>query len=135
MRWFRQRQPDTPAAAPAGDPFEAVPFRPVDVEVRRDREGNLHLRRYEQLTGVRARVAAWLHYDCSRKLALDRHGTLYYSLADGTRTLRAIAERLAEESGQPMPSVEQGVILFTKKLMTMNLLALKVPARRAGSRP
>jgi hypothetical protein len=133
MRWFRQHKP-LPQAAPA-DPFEAVPLVPDDVEVRRDSEGNIHLRRFEKLEGIRARVAAWLHYDCSRKIALDRHGTLYVTLADGTHTLRAIADRMAAESGRPLASVEPGVILFTKKLMTMNLIALKVPARRAGRTP
>ena len=114
------------------DPFAVIPIKPDDVEMKRDSRGCIHLRRCEVLPGLRGRLAAWIGYDCSRKVELDQHGTLYYGLADGTNTLRAIAERMAVESGQPMQAVEEGVILFTKKLMTMNMIALKVPVSREG---
>ena len=59
---------------------------------------------------------------------MDEWGTLFYGMVDGTHTLRAIADRLAAQSQRDRKEVEQGVILFTKKLMTLDMLQLKVPA-------
>jgi hypothetical protein len=125
MSWFRKSaQPSGPAIA---DPFAVIPIRPEDVAVRRDSEGNIHLRRMPKLDGMRRRVAGWLGYDYSRKIELDEHGTVYYSLVDGAHTLRMIVDRMVSKSGRDRKTVEEGVIIFTKKLMTMNMLALKVP--------
>jgi hypothetical protein len=121
-----------PTSSIPRDPFEAIPLRPPDVELRRDRHGLICLRRQEPLQGLRKRIADWLHYDYSRKLALDEYGTLFYTLADGATPLRTIVERLIEASGKPRGEVEGGAVLFTKKLMTMHMLQLKVPAPDAG---
>jgi len=116
-----------PAQPLVGDPFAVIPIRPDDVEVRRDSRGNIHLRRVPHLEGLRRRVADWLGYDYSRKLELDEHGTLYYGLVDGARSLREIADRMTAASGRDRKTVEEGVVVFTKKLMTMDMLVLKVP--------
>jgi hypothetical protein len=109
------------------DPFAVIPIQPEDVVVRRDSQGNIHLRRLPKIDGMRRRVAEWLRYDYSRKIELDEHGTVYYSLVDGAHTLRMIVDRMVSKSGRDRKTVEEGVIIFTKKLMTMNMLALKVP--------
>ncbi len=126
MNWFKKKPPTSrPVIA---DPFAVIPLKPEDVTVRRDSRGNIHLRRQQQLNGLRRRVADWLRYDYSRKIELDEHGTLYYSLVDGTSTLRMIVDRMITTSGRDRKTVEEGVIVFTKKLMILNMLALKVPA-------
>jgi hypothetical protein len=104
-----------------------IPIRPQDVAVRRDSRGRIHLRRFPPLGNLQRRIATALGYDYSRKIELDEHGTLYYELADGTHTLRAIVERMVAASGRDRKAVEEGVILFTKKLMTQDMLALKIP--------
>jgi hypothetical protein len=132
MKWFQKSQPAGPRIA---DPFAVIPIQPEDVAVRRDSHGNIHLRRMPQLDGLRRRVANWLGYDYSRKIELDEHGTLYYELVNGTHTLRTIADRMASASGRDRKAVEEGVIVFTKKLMTMNMVLLKVPKSAQWNQP
>jgi hypothetical protein len=132
MNWFRKSPPAGPLIA---DPFAVIPIQPEDVAVRRDSRGNIHLRRMPQMTGLRRRVANWLGYDYSRKIELDEHGTLYYGLVDGNHTLRTITDRMTSASGRDRKVVEQGVIVFTKKLMTMNMVVLKVPESAQWKRP
>jgi len=125
MTWFRKK---APAPRPIiADPFAVIPIQPDDVTVKRDSRGMIQLRRQQPINGLLRRVAGWLRYDYSRKVALDEHGTLYYGFVDGTHTLRAIVDRMLESSGRDRKSVETGVIVFTKKLMTLNMVALKVP--------
>ena len=118
------------------DPFAVIPIQPNDVAARRDSRGHIHLRRVPRLDGLRRRVAGWLRYDYSRKLELDEHGTQYYGLVDGINTLRVIADYMTAASGRDRKTVEEGVIVFTKKLMIMDMLALKIPeaARREEPR-
>jgi hypothetical protein len=131
MRWPWQKTPlPSPAAVGAADPLAAVPLRPDDVELRRDSRGRVHLRRREPLTGLRKRLADAIGYDYSRKIELDEHGSLFYDLIDARTTLREITDRLEASSGRSRAEVEQGVILFTRKLMVMNMLALKVNRER-----
>ena len=132
MKWSKKSQPARPIIA---DPFAVIPLQPEDVAVRRDSRGHIHLRRLAPLSGLRRRVADWLGYDYSRKIELDEHGTLYYGLVDGNHTLRAIVDLMTSTSGRNRKTVEQGVILFTKKLMTMDMVALKVPESAQWKKP
>jgi hypothetical protein len=109
------------------DPFAVIPVQPDNVDQRRDSSGMIHLRLRIEPEGLAKKVAEWLRYDYARKIELDEYGTFFYSHVDGQTTLDAIAERLAEKLGVERPEAEEAVILFTKKLMTMNMLALKVP--------
>lgn len=124
MKGSRKSRPVVPVIA---DPFGVIPIQPDDVAVRRDSCGNIHLKRLPPIGRFRRRVSDWLGYDYSRKVELDEHGTLYYGLVDGAHTLRMIVDRMVSNSGRDRKKVEEGVIVFTKKLMTMNMLALKVP--------
>ena len=108
------------------DPFAVVPLRPDNVELRHDSTGCAHLRMQPAQKGLRARLGNWLGYDYSRKVQLDDYGTLYISLVDGRNRLHDIVDRMVAQFGKDRKEVEQGVILFTKKLMTMNMIVLKM---------
>jgi len=109
------------------DPFAAIPVQPENVDQRRDSSGMIHLRLHIERQGVAKKIADWLRYDYSRKIELDENGTFYYSHVDGETPLAVIVEKLTEKLGVEPRQAEEAVILFTKKLMTMNMLALKVP--------
>ena len=112
--------------------FAAIPVIPEDLEIRRDSDGAVHLRLEAKMGNVRKTLSKWLKQDHSRKLALDETGTIYYNLADGIHPLREIVDAIVEASGNPRKDVEEGIILFTKKLMIMNMIVLKIPSARAG---
>ncbi|MEI6084779.1 MAG: hypothetical protein WCS70_10800 [Verrucomicrobiota bacterium] len=126
MSWFRKKPPVPRLIIP--DPFAVIPLRPAEVELKHDSAGHIHLRRQPELKGFHAKWANWLGHDYSRKLELDDWGTLFYGMVNGTHTLRDIADRVAAQSQRDRKDVEQGVILFTKKLLTLEMLQLKVPA-------
>jgi hypothetical protein len=111
------------------DPFAVIPMQPENVELRRDSRGRIHLRLTPQLKGFQAALARWLHYDCTKKVELDQHGTLFYGLVDGTRSLAQIVDAMTAQLGKARKEIEPGVILFTKGLMTRRLLLLKVADR------
>jgi hypothetical protein len=128
MNWFRRKPADPPPARPViSNPFAVVPVKAGNVEVRRDSKGMVHLRITMPLAGLRKRVADWLGYDYSRKIELDEHGSLYFSLVDGVNTLKTIVDQMVAKSNRSRKEVEEAVILFTKKLMTMNMICLMVP--------
>ena len=128
----RRRKNSGKAGLLTRDPFDVVPFRPENVEIRHDSAGNAHLRMWPELKGLRKKIADVLGYDYSRKVQLDGYGTMYFKMADGANRLRDIADRMAADSGRDRKEVDEGVILFTKKLMTMNMIALRVADRRNG---
>jgi len=111
------------------DPLEAVPFVPETVEMKEDSAGNLQLRVQQKLGRMRRRVADLLGQDHSAKVALDEHGTFFMRQVDGERDLRAIVDVMVDHSGRERKEVEDGVVLYTKKLMVKNMLALKVRHR------
>jgi hypothetical protein len=118
-----KKNPPRPAIR---DPFAVVPLLPDNVEIRRDSAGNAHLRMQPKLKALTRKVADWLNYDYSRKVELDESGTLFVGMADGHNRLHDIVDCLVAKSGRERKDVEEGVILFTKKLMTMNMMVLKV---------
>ncbi|MHB9024595.1 MAG: hypothetical protein ACYC7E_10520 [Armatimonadota bacterium] len=109
------------------DPLAVIPLQPEGVEQKRDSRGMLHLRLHAEPPGLVGKVARWMHYDYTRKVELDEYGTYYYSLIDGQTPLKKIIRKMADYLGVSRDETEKMVILFTKKLMTMNMLALKVP--------
>jgi hypothetical protein len=108
------------------DPFAAVPMKPENIEMKKDSAGRLHLRLPLELKGLKKRIAGWFGYDYSRKVSLDEYGTLYYSLVDGARSLEAIVEQMTPALKKSRKEVEEMVVIFTKQLMTRNLILLKV---------
>ena len=118
--------PPAPAATRPADPLAAIPLKPTNVELREDSQGCLHLRLTPTLGPIQRKVARWLGYDYTRKLALDEHGTFYYRLVDGQHTLAAIVDELAQKLGQDRREVATMVVTFTKLLMTRNMIVLKI---------
>ena len=129
MFWRRTPPLPAPAVVRNPDPLAAIPLKPANVELREDSQGCLHLRLTPPLGPVQRRVARWLRYDYTRKLALDEHGTFYYRLVDGQHTLAAIVDELARKLGQDRRDVATMVVTFTKMLMTRNMVVLKITAR------
>ena len=80
----------------------------------------------ETMPDLKKRIADWLHYDYTRKVELDEYGTLYYSLIDDSTSLGNIVNAMAKKLGKKRKDLEHSVILFTKKLMVMNMLVLEV---------
>jgi hypothetical protein len=111
------------------DPLAVVPLAPDNVEQKRDSRGLIHLRLNIPLRGLRKRLAAWLGYNYTRTLELDEVGTLFYERVDGKRTLRDIAGEMAGKCGRDREEMTKQVVLFTKALMTRNLILLRVPGR------
>lgn len=109
------------------DPLAVIPLKPDAVDLKRDSGGMIHLRRRGDLRGLRKKMADFLGHDYSQKLELDEYGTLYYTLADGSHTLHHIVDAMLPRVKKDRKEVEGMVVLFTKKLMTMNLIHLKVP--------
>ncbi len=133
MGFFRKQKN---AGAPIiTDPFAVIPVKPEDVEMRKDSRGHIHLRRRPQLKGVQRFLAEALNYDYSKTVELDEHGSLYFSLADGNHDLKTIVDRMMAASNKSRKDVEEGVIIFTKKLMTMNMILLKVPESAQLKKP
>ena len=131
MFWARRAEPAQ--RPPARDPFAAVPLRPENLEVRYDSAGHAHLRVQPALKGLRKRLATLLRHDYSRKVQLDAYGTLFIDMVDGRNRLRDIADHMVAGSGKDRKAVEEGVILFTRKLMTMNMIHLRIEGRPAAS--
>ncbi|MHB9134098.1 MAG: hypothetical protein ACYDBB_23760 [Armatimonadota bacterium] len=117
----RSKQPLIP------DPFAVIPIKPEQVELKRDSHGMIHLRLHATPKGLAKKIAEMVGYDYTRKLELDEYGTFYYSHVDGETTLETIVAHMTEKLGNTRKETEKAVILFTKKLMVMNMLALKIP--------
>jgi len=122
------RKAEQPAQRPEiRDPFAVIPVQPENVDQQRDSHGMIHLRLRIEPQGLAKTIAKLLRYDYARKIELDEYGTLYYSQVDGRTTLDAIVNAMAKKLGVERKEAEEAVVLFTKKLMTMNMIALKVP--------
>ncbi|MDP6631494.1 MAG: PqqD family protein [Kiritimatiellia bacterium] len=113
------------------DRFAVIPLLSETVELRRDSDGNAHLREAPNLNGLRKKVVELLGHDYSRKVQLDEYGTLFIDMVDGSNRLSDIVDRMVAEFGKERKDVEEGVVLFTKKLMTLNMLKLKVEGSEA----
>jgi len=126
------RKPQAPPPPIITDPFAVIPVQPDTVERKQDSQGNIHLRLSVQPKGMVKKVADWLGYDYTKKIQLDEYGTAYYSQVDGQTTLDTIINHMTDKLGTSRDDTEGMVVLYTKKLMTMNMLALIVPenARR-----
>ena len=121
---FRRKKAQGPVIS---DPFAVIPVQPENVDQRTDSHGMIHLRLRHEPRGFAKTVARWLRYDYARKIELDEHGSFYYQYVDGRTPLDVIVERMAEHLEVERKEAEEAVVLFTKKLMTMNMIALKVP--------
>lgn len=119
--------PNTQAEGPiVRDPLAVIPTQPENVDQRRDSNGMIHLRLRIEPQGFAKKIAELLRYDYARKIELDEYGTFYYSQIDGETTLDQIIEKMRTRLNTDRKQAEEAVVLYTKKLMTMNMIALKV---------
>lgn len=118
----------------ARDPLTAVPMQPENLEIKYDSHGMMHLKLSQEPEGFLRHVVRWLRYDYSRKVELDEYGTAYYSMVDGKNDLRQIIESMNNKFDKSRDEIEQAVILFTKKLMQMQMILLKVPTSATGDK-
>jgi hypothetical protein len=116
------------------DPLTAVPMQPENLEIKYDSHGMMHLKLSQEPEGFLRHVVRWLRYDYSRKVELDEYGTAYYSMVDGKNDLRQIIESMNNKFDKSRDEIEQAVILFTKKLMQMQMILLKVPTSATGDK-
>ena len=108
------------------DPLAVIPLAPQNLEQIRDSRGMLCLRLAVPVTGFRKLVADWLGYKYEKKVELDELGTRFYEQVDGHRTLREIADALTGLCGRSREEMRRQVLLFTRALMTRNMILLRV---------
>lgn len=125
MRLLRKSK-TPPPCPPLVNPLAAIPLKPANVEMRRDRLGHIHLKLTPALKPLHRKVARWLSYDYSAKLELDEAGSHYYSLVDGQHSLDSIVDEMGAKFGKSRKDMAGQVVEFTKALMMRNMLALKV---------
>jgi hypothetical protein len=127
MRWSRKPAQPPPSAPPViTDKFAVVPCIPERVDRKYDSAGHLHLRIVLPPQGLAQRIADWVGYDYSHKLELDEQGTYFFAQIDGTTPLATIVTRMAQEYAWTDDQARERVILFTKKMMVLNMLVLLV---------
>jgi hypothetical protein len=129
MGLFRKKTPPVSKGPLISNPLAVVPLKPMNVEVKKDSQGMIHLKMTPPLKPFKRKVAKWLNYDYCSKLELDEYGTFFYSLVDGQHTLSSIIDAMAEKLGQGRKETAQNVVAFTKSLMTRNMLVLMVPEK------
>ena len=137
MGWFRKARPQ--GAPPPGmtyrNPFDAVPQVAPGVTVVRGPEappdGLLLRRNLEPQTRFGAAVARYLRYERKVHLTLDRSGTLFWGLIDGSRNLEQIAGRVRTDLGMADEDARRATLLYVKQLMLRSFVQLRVPAPHA----
>ena len=112
-----------------GDPFAVIPVKPENVEVKEDSRGMIHLRLWDKPKGLTGKVVDWLRYDYSRKLELDETARCITVASMDTPRWMPSPSASPRSSRISRKDAEQAVILFTKKLMTMDFSALIIPGR------
>jgi len=125
MALFR-RKPD-PQTPRIRDPFAVIPAIPDWVDVRRDSRGMIHLRINATPKGLGGRIAGWLGQNYARIHELDEFGTYYFEQVDGKTNLHTIVDRMTVKLGTGRDKAEEAVKLFTKMLMSKQLIVLHVP--------
>ena len=127
----------SPAPAPPiiTDRFAVIPIMPPGVEVRRDSRAMIHLRSTTPPPGLAWRIGRFFNFNFSQKLELDEHGSFFFSQIDGVTPLTTIIDRMAVHLDVPREEAEKMVIMFTKKLMMTNMVALQVPDTACARRP
>jgi hypothetical protein len=116
-----------PTAPRITDPFAVIPQKPDNLEMRKDDSGMTHLRLRVELTGLKKTIADLFNYDYTRKLELDENGSYYFDMVDGETPLRTIVGKMVSKLGKSRKDTEEMVVLFTRKLMLMNMIVLWVP--------
>ena len=117
-------------------PMEAVPLRTSRVEEKVAEDGTIHLCAHVPPRGwmekCMAKVAGT---DKTIQVALDEHGTFFWTHIDGKKNLFTLSALVRKEFELSKEDSDQATILFIKMLMRRNLIYLQVhPRRRGGKR-
>lgn len=104
------------------DPFVLYPVRVFGFEVGQEGEAVVLLPRYGD---------SWLGRLYTRflgkpfiRLPLDRRGTRFWQLCNGTRDFRAICDQLVEEFGQEVEPIEERGLTMLRTLLHQGCIKL-----------
>lgn len=137
MRWKRRKIPvpveDAIQAADVRDPFEAVPHLAKGVQVRRDSQGHLQIRKeIEPKPGLSDLLARKLKLRRDVRVNLDDRGTFYWEQIDGKAPLREIEKRMRRKFKLKQDESRKATIVFTKSLMLRHLVLLELSNEYLG---
>lgn len=106
----------------------AVPETDPNTETRPDGDGALQLRR-TVVSGSRIvrLLNRWFQRTDYLQVRLDARGTFFWQQINGQRSLDEIARNLARQFSITESESREAVIVFTKKLMTRQVIHLCVP--------
>ena len=76
--------------------------------------------------GIADFLARKLKFRRSVRVNLDDRGSFYWTLIDGKTDLRTIARRIRKQYSMKEEESRSATILFTKMLMTRNVIYLKI---------
>ncbi len=131
MSWIKPKSKTVnPRGAQVYDPLAVVPLTPDNVEQKRDSHGLINLRLNVPVKGLRKSLANWLGYQYTKMVELDEMGSMFYERVDGRRTLRDIAGEMAGKCRRSQDEMNKQVLLFTRTLMSRNMIILRVGAKR-----
>jgi hypothetical protein len=138
MIWNRKKKrEEEDVRPPYRDPFLAIPHICEGVEVHTGSKSGYKLKKaLKPEPGVADLLARWFKFKRDVRVDLDQHGTAFWKLVDGKRSLGEIEAILRKDMGMEELESKRAVILFTKGLMLRHLLALQMmdDSKRAANR-
>jgi len=126
----RKVHPAQTDPAQANHLFDAVPEIAEGVMAATDSRGRLQLKMdLPPSNGIAAFLARALRFRSCVRVNLDEHGTQFWRLIDGRRSLREIEATLRRHWGLDERESKRATVLFTTMLMKRHLVNLKVARR------
>lgn len=128
---MRRKRPQKPAPLRPlhGNPLDAVPRIASGVEARPDGDAGLHLRRKINPEGrVQHFFHRYLRWRREQYINLDKRGSDFWGLLDGTRDLRSIATLLARQWETSEAECQRAVLVYTRALMIRRLVEIQLAA-------
>lgn len=119
------RRSPSPAAVAArrNASLDGVPFRLRTVR-QQEKDGKLYVTiLYERPRWQRVLGA---DRECERTFGLDAYGRRVYESCDGSRTVRQIVSRFAEQVRVSVPEAELAVTRFMRTLLSKGLVAMEM---------
>src|SRR6056297_2430225 len=131
----KQQQPESkPQTIPGYDPLAAIPRVNQDVEFHADSKGTIQIRRR---LAPRGKIKPWIekHFGLRKmvRVNLDEHGSAFWNLIDGKRSLNQIELTLRKKWNMDKKQSKTAVMEFTKMLMRRTLINLSIDVDNADS--
>jgi hypothetical protein len=115
------------------DPFDAVPIKNEQAEIRKDSQGCYQVRlRLKPKPGIASYLANKLGFHRDLRVDLDQHGSYFWAQVDGHRDLRAIEKKLRKRFSLEPDDSRKATLMFTKMLMLRHLVVLDVGQDPSG---